>query len=242
MFGFSTCFKYSSWEIDAPIENDWRNCGHDEGQGDNRSGQLIYQRIRIPRKRELTCACERTHENYLTKLSDSKSGRKTSLVVAQKTPLLLNYWAPDWAWLQPRVDHHRFYLVPKTLCIRYDNLAFFPLLSQLFIMADQRPQLPSAGSSPRPDIYGDPFADRPRQTTFTEPERPFHGSASPQPRPFESTSTLPQGLGGQDNYDDDDYIERQPLNAGGSSTGGFYPPQYVPFDEHFPSSSWYVCP
>ena len=104
-------------------------------------------------------------------------------------------------------------------------------------MADQRPQLPSADSSPRPDIYGDPFADRPRQTTFAEPERPFHGSASPQPRPFESTSTLPQDLGGQDNYDDDDYVEKQPLNAGGSFTGGFYPPQYVPFDEHFPSSS-----
>ena len=129
---------------------------------------------------------------------------------------------------------------PQKRCafIRYDNFVFLLLLllSQIF-MADQRPQLPSAGSSPSPDVYGDPFADRPRQTTFAEPERPFHGPPSPQPRPFESTSTLPQELGGHDNYDDDDYVEKQPLNAGGSFTGGFYPPQYVVFDLHPPSPS-----
>jgi len=125
---------------------------------------------------------------------------------------------------------------PQKRCafIRYGNFVFLLLLllSQIF-MADQRPRLPSAGSSPSPDVHSDPFADRPRQTTFAEPERPFHGPPSPQPRPFESTSTLPQELG----YDDDDYIEKQPLNAGGSFTGGFYPPQYVVFDLHPPSPS-----
>lgn len=130
---------------------------------------------------------------------------------------------------------------PQKRCafIRYGNFVFLLLLllSQIF-MADQRPRLPSAGSSPSPDVYSDPFADRPRQTTFAEPERPFHGPPSPQPRPFESTSTLPQELG----YDDDDYIEKQPLNAGGSFTGGFYPPQpldpngYGDFDPGRPGS------
>lgn len=94
-------------------------------------------------------------------------------------------------------------------------------------MGDYRPQFPSANSSTRGEGYGDPFADRPRQTTFAEPERPFHGSPSPGPRPFESTTTLPTEFGGQETYDDDEYIEKQPLNAGGSFTGGFYPPAYV---------------
>ncbi|KXN83665.1 Chitin synthase 1 [Leucoagaricus sp. SymC.cos] len=92
-------------------------------------------------------------------------------------------------------------------------------------MGDFKPQFPSANSQNRGEQYGDPFADRPRQTTFAEPERPYHGSPSPGLRPFESTSTLPQEFGGQDGtYDDDDYVEKQPLNAGGSFTGGFYPP------------------
>lgn len=91
-------------------------------------------------------------------------------------------------------------------------------------MGDYRQQFPS-NSQPPAGQYGDPFADRPRQTQFTEPERPYHhhASGSPGPSPFESTTTLPT-----DNYDDDEYIEKQPLNATGSFSGGFYPPAYVP--------------
>ncbi|KAF9055112.1 putative chitin synthase [Hymenopellis radicata] len=75
--------------------------------------------------------------------------------------------------------------------------------------------------------YGDPFADRPRQTQFVEQERPFHGSPNLMPRPFESTSSLPsQEFGGPGNYDDDE-IEKQPLNAG-AFAGGFYPPSVNP--------------
>ncbi len=77
--------------------------------------------------------------------------------------------------------------------------------------------------------YGDPFADRPRQTQFVEQERPYHGSPNLMPRPFESSASLPsQEFGGPGNYDDEE-IEKQPLNAGGSFTGGFYPPRYAFF-------------
>ncbi|KAF8915913.1 putative chitin synthase [Mucidula mucida] len=76
--------------------------------------------------------------------------------------------------------------------------------------------------------YGDPFADRPRQTQFVEQERPYHGSPNLMPRPFESSASLPsQEFGGPGNYDDEE-IEKQPLNAGGSFTGGFYPPSVNP--------------
>ncbi|KAJ7228697.1 glycosyltransferase family 2 protein [Mycena pura] len=68
-----------------------------------------------------------------------------------------------------------------------------------------RPPLPSNSS------LGDPFADRPRQTQFAEP-----------PRPYESTTSLPQDYHG-DQYEDDDYLEKQPL-AAGQFAGGFYPP------------------
>jgi len=47
------------------------------------------------------------------------------------------------------------------------------------------------------------------------------------PRPFDSQTHLPSA-GGHD-YDDDEYLEKQPLNVGQSFTGGFYPPQYVSF-------------
>ncbi|EKM80319.1 hypothetical protein AGABI1DRAFT_113517 [Agaricus bisporus var. burnettii JB137-S8] len=80
---------------------------------------------------------------------------------------------------------------------------------------------PSPNSSQtRIDNYGDPFADRPRQTQFVEPERPYGSSASA--RPFESSASLPQDLGG--GFDDEEYVEKLPLNTGGNFAGGFYPP------------------
>ncbi|PBK69723.1 glycosyltransferase family 2 protein [Armillaria solidipes] len=76
------------------------------------------------------------------------------------------------------------------------------------------------------DPYADPFADRPRQTQFSEPERPYHAGSTP--RPYESTTSLPDfGVrGGADGYDDET-LEKEPLNAG-NFTGGFYPPNVDP--------------
>ncbi|GLB33766.1 putative chitin synthase [Lyophyllum shimeji] len=82
-------------------------------------------------------------------------------------------------------------------------------------MADQRPTLPSSNNSYRAD-YGDPFADRPRQTSFQEPEPPYH-----QPSPYSSTANLNAG---QEGYDDDEYVEKLPLTSGQNFAGGFYPP------------------
>lgn len=91
-------------------------------------------------------------------------------------------------------------------------------------MADQRPPLPSVSSyNSRGEGLGDPFADRPRQTQFSEPPHPYHGA----PQGYESSATLPQEFGAQGNYDDDEYLEKQPLNANPSFAGGFYPPGYV---------------
>ncbi|KAF7433398.1 Chitin synthase, class 2 [Pleurotus ostreatus] len=88
-------------------------------------------------------------------------------------------------------------------------------------MADQRPPLPSVSSyNSRGEGLGDPFADRPRQTQFSEPPHPYHGA----PQGYESSVTLPQEFGAQGNYDDDEYLEKQPLNANPSFAGGFYPP------------------
>lgn len=84
-------------------------------------------------------------------------------------------------------------------------------------MADNRPPGPSYDSS-----LGDPFADRPRQTHFTEPQRPYQ-SASLAPS-FESTTSLPNEFGANSAYDDDEYIEKVPLTSGENFTGGFYPP------------------
>jgi hypothetical protein len=90
---------------------------------------------------------------------------------------------------------------------------------------------PSPNSSQtRIDNYGDPFADRPRQTHFTEPERPYGSSSST--RAFESTASLPQDLNG--GFDDEDEVEKLPLNTGGNFTGGFYPPGYVIDDPRLP--------
>jgi chitin synthase len=93
-----------------------------------------------------------------------------------------------------------------------------------------RPPLSSAssheGSTGAPS-YGDPFADRPRQTHFQEPApRPYDSTTSLQ-RPFESTASLAHEFGGQGgNYQDDDYVEKLPLTGGETvgHPGGFYPP------------------
>ncbi|KAJ7507757.1 glycosyltransferase family 2 protein [Mycena galericulata] len=79
-------------------------------------------------------------------------------------------------------------------------------------MDPSRPPLPSAASS----NYGDPFqSERPRPHFAEEP--------TPYRSPFESTTSLPQDFH-QDQYEDDDFVEKQPLAAGESFTGGFYPP------------------
>ena len=65
------------------------------------------------------------------------------------------------------------------------------------------------------DPHSDPFADRPRQTHFVEPERSYN-SPSPSLRPYDSTVTIAQDFSAQD----DDEYEKLPLNQ----AGGFYPP------------------
>ena len=68
------------------------------------------------------------------------------------------------------------------------------------------------------DYATDPFTDIPH-AHFQEP----------QPRPFESTTSLSQDFGGRGHqYDDEEeeQIEKQPL-TGGNVAGGFYPPGCV---------------
>ncbi|EGN93079.1 glycosyltransferase family 2 protein [Serpula lacrymans var. lacrymans S7.3] len=86
-------------------------------------------------------------------------------------------------------------------------------------MSDNRPPLPSASLHDEP--YSDPFADRPRQTHFQEPARPYESAVSLN-QPFESTATLPREFGG--NYADDDYAEKIPLTGGDGYNGAYYPP------------------
>lgn len=90
-------------------------------------------------------------------------------------------------------------------------------------MADNRSPMPSLSS--RDGAYADPFSDRPpRQTHFDDPEPLSDRLATPMPRPFDSTTSLTHEPA-HDMYDEDDeYIEKQPLNVGQSFTGGFYPP------------------
>jgi hypothetical protein len=71
-------------------------------------------------------------------------------------------------------------------------------------------------SSREPGHTPDPFLDRPRVLQFQDP----------QPRPFESTTSLPQEFGIHNRPYDDDEIEKLPL-TGGNVPGGFYPPGYV---------------
>jgi chitin synthase len=76
-------------------------------------------------------------------------------------------------------------------------------------------------SPPHDEQYGDPFADRPRQTHFQDPPPRIYENTSGSP--FESTTTLPREFGGNDV--DEDYAEKLPLTAGdGYNPGGFYPP------------------
>ncbi|KDR83783.1 hypothetical protein GALMADRAFT_236148 [Galerina marginata CBS 339.88] len=78
-------------------------------------------------------------------------------------------------------------------------------------MADNQPPLPSFNSS-----YADPFADRPRTQL----------SDAPMPRPYESNPHLSHDPA-HDYDEDDEYVEKQPLNAGQTFSGGFYPPAPV---------------
>ncbi|KII94830.1 glycosyltransferase family 2 protein [Plicaturopsis crispa FD-325 SS-3] len=90
-------------------------------------------------------------------------------------------------------------------------------------MADNRRPSPSHADSETP--YGDPFADRPRQTTFAEPQPRPYDSTTSLARPFESTTSLPGEFGGQGgNYSDDEYAEKLPLTGENNFQGGFYPP------------------
>ncbi|KAJ3841463.1 class III chitin synthase [Lentinula raphanica] len=73
--------------------------------------------------------------------------------------------------------------------------------------------------------YGDPFADRPRQAQFVEPERPYRNNDA---QAFESTTSIPQEFGGRDYNEEEDYMEKQPLTAGQPYPGGFYPPTLDP--------------
>ncbi|TCD70431.1 Chitin synthase, class 2 [Steccherinum ochraceum] len=84
---------------------------------------------------------------------------------------------------------------------------------------DKRPPLPSFSSNTSQtsftsDVHpNDPFADRPRALAFQEP----------QPRPYESTASLPHEFGGiGSNYDDSDTEEKIPLTS--APGGGLYPP------------------
>lgn len=79
-----------------------------------------------------------------------------------------------------------------------------------------RPPLPSSAST---STYGDPFADRARHPQFADQPAPYHS-------PYESTTSLPQDFH-QDQYEDDEFVEKQPLASGESFTGGFYPPGCV---------------
>ena len=77
-------------------------------------------------------------------------------------------------------------------------------------------------SSPAQGEYGDPFADRPRQTHFQEPPQRTYDSATNSP--FESTTNLPREFGAA-GYADEDYVEKLPLTGGESyNAGGYYPP------------------
>ncbi|KAJ3811230.1 class III chitin synthase [Lentinula lateritia] len=89
-----------------------------------------------------------------------------------------------------------------------------------------RPPLDSVSSHGSDSTaYGDPFADRPRQAQFVEPERPYRNN---NPQAFESSASIPQEFGGRDYNDEEDYMEKQPLTAGQTYPGGFYPPTLDP--------------
>ncbi|KAF7301627.1 Chitin synthase [Mycena indigotica] len=82
---------------------------------------------------------------------------------------------------------------------------------------DGRPPLPSSSSS-----YSDPFRDNNRPRPHFQDQQPPY----PTPQFNESSATLQQhDYGHPDQYDDDDFVEKQPLASGGDGfAGGFYPP------------------
>jgi chitin synthase len=75
---------------------------------------------------------------------------------------------------------------------------------------------------PSSSNVGDPFADRVRQTHFNEPERPYLGP----PSNYASSTTLAHEFDPQNEYQNDDYVEKVPLTSG---QAGFYPPRCVLF-------------
>ncbi|KAF8812402.1 glycosyltransferase family 2 protein [Phlegmacium glaucopus] len=83
-------------------------------------------------------------------------------------------------------------------------------------MADNKQ--PRSTENLKNEPYDDPFSDhQPRQVQFNE-------SALSLPHPYESTASFAQDSL-HDPYDDDDeYVEKQPLNVGQGFAGGFYPP------------------
>ena len=85
----------------------------------------------------------------------------------------------------------------------------------------QPPSSVSSHTTGSTTAYGDPFADRPRQAQFVEPERPYRNNDA---QAFESTTSIPQEFGGRDYNEEEDYMEKQPLTAGQPYPGGFYPP------------------
>ena len=85
--------------------------------------------------------------------------------------------------------------------------------SSFNLMADPRP--PHSVSSHESEGYNDPFADRPGRTRFVEPEIP----RSPSLRAYDSVTNLQT----EGQYEDDEYIEKQPL----TQAHGFYPPRQV---------------
>ncbi|KAF9534888.1 putativechitin synthase [Crepidotus variabilis] len=89
-------------------------------------------------------------------------------------------------------------------------------------MADNRPPLPSQNSSSSVP-YGDPFADRPRQTQLSDAAR----GGGIMPSPYASQTNLSHPDGGHDYDDDDEFLEKQPLTTGQGFAGGFYPPQPI---------------
>ena len=80
------------------------------------------------------------------------------------------------------------------------------------------------GQAPQqPAPYGDPFADRRPGLTFQEPTIPPR-----EPRPFESTASLPHEFGGPGpGFNDEDNEEMLPLTGNQGFVGGLYPPGYV---------------
>lgn len=83
-------------------------------------------------------------------------------------------------------------------------------------MADRRPLQSAPG-----EHLDDPFGDNTHPYNDSELLRPPQGA----PSPYGSSATLAS----EHTYamhEDDEYVEQQPLNAGGTGfAGGFYPPQ-----------------